>query len=358
MGNIKFSSYVESSLFSSLIVAWYKENHRKLPWRETNDPYKIWLSEVILQQTRVAQGLAYYLRFVETYPTVNELANADEEAILRLWQGLGYYSRARNMHKTAQFIHNELNGSFPCSYKDLIKLKGVGPYTAAAIASLAFNEAVAVVDGNVYRVLSRFLGEQTDISHSGAYRVFFELAMSLLPKNDAALFNQAIMEFGAMQCVPQSPKCEICPLQLHCYAFKHSLQRSLPVKTKKTKVRERFFWYLVLRHENTFFLQKRNETDIWANLYDFYMIETDLATEFDAVPIPEILEITTITVAETIKHVLSHQRLFVSFAVVDLASTEGLGSENFYTLDEIIKLPKPILIDNFIQKNRLNLFEN
>lgn len=354
MGNINFSSYAENSPFSSLLVAWYKENHRKLPWRETNDPYKIWLSEVILQQTRVAQGLAYYLRFVETYPTISDLANANEEAVLRLWQGLGYYSRARNMHKTAQFIHNNLNGIFPSSYKDLIKLKGVGPYTAAAIASLAFNEAVAVVDGNVYRVLSRFLGEKTDISHSGAYRVFFELAMSLLPKNNAALFNQAIMEFGATQCAPQLPKCETCPLQLHCYAFKHSLQRSFPVKSKKTKVRERFFWYLILRHKNTFFLQKRNETDIWANLYDFYLLETDLATEFDALSMPETLEITTITIAETAKHVLSHQRLFVSFAVVDLASTEGLGSDNFYTIDEVMKLPKPILIDNFIQKNLIH----
>ena len=231
--------------FGQKLTSWYLQNKRDLPWRKTKNPYKIWLSEVILQQTRVVQGLPYYENFVNSFPTVFDLAKADEQQVLKIWQGLGYYSRARNLHHTAQYISENLNGEFPKTYNELIKLKGIGSYTASAIASFCFDEKVAVLDGNVYRVLSRYFGVETDISSSKAKKEFQNLADEVLDKNRPALFNQAIMEFGALQCVPKNPNCEVCVLNDSCLALKDKKVAQLPVKVKKTKVKKRFLNYLI-----------------------------------------------------------------------------------------------------------------
>ncbi len=225
--------------FYDRITRWYLTNKRDLPWRKTTDPYAIWLSEIMLQQTRVAQGLPYFERFISTFPTVFDLAKADEEQVLKLWQGLGYYSRARNMHKTAQIVVDEFEGIFPPSYKELLQLKGVGEYTAAAIASFSYNEKVNVVDGNVFRVIARYLNVTTDISSATAKKEFVALANELMENRDSALFNQAIMEFGALQCVPKNPNCSSCVLNESCAALQLKRVDQLPIKSKKTKVRNR-----------------------------------------------------------------------------------------------------------------------
>ena len=222
--------------FNLLITNWYRQNKRDLPWRLTTDPYKIWLSEIILQQTRVDQGLSYYLKFVKEFPTIQALANASEQQVLALWQGLGYYSRARNLHFTAKTISNELNGKFPNSFTSLKKLKGIGDYTAAAIASFSYNEITPVVDGNVYRVLSRVFNIATPIDSSQGKKLFYELAGELISKENPGEFNQSIMEFGALWCKPQNPKCEDCPLQENCLAFENDTVKLLPVKDKKIKI--------------------------------------------------------------------------------------------------------------------------
>ena len=259
--------------FAETLLNWYQRHKRNLPWRETTDAYAIWLSEVILQQTRVAQGLPYYLKFIEAYPTVQYLAAAPEDEVLRLWQGLGYYSRARNMHFTAKQVVQEYNGQFPSSYHELQKLKGVGSYTAAAVASFAFKEKVAVLDGNVFRVLSRVFGISDDIAAPASRKVFQQLADSLIPEQAPDTFNQAIMEFGAIQCTPVMPDCMFCPLQTSCFAFNRGLVQELPVKSKAKAVRPRFFHYLVFEWQGSYFMRKRLAGDIWQGLYDFYLYE-------------------------------------------------------------------------------------
>ena len=345
-------------IFYKQLANWYLQNKRDLPWRETQNPYLIWLSEIMLQQTRVAQGLPYYKAFTAAFPTVFDLANASEEQVLKLWQGLGYYSRARNLHYTAKFVAHELNGKFPNNYKDLLELKGVGDYTAAAIASFSFSEVVPVVDGNVFRVLSRVFQVETDISSASAKKEFQELALELMPKNNPALFNQAIMEFGALQCVPKNPNCEICIFNNKCMAFNNLKVSELPVKTKKTKVTNRFFNYLIFQDEvqNTL-IQKRSAKGIWHNLYEFPLIETD-----EEVSLEEIIQLSSaqlsgkykIIVVEglhsmPIRHKLSHQNLSIQFWKLEI---KGL-LENGLSLSEIKKFPFPIVIFNFIEKDFL-----
>ena len=247
--------------FTENLLRWYPLNRRDLPWRETRNPYIIWLSEIILQQTRVAQGLPYFNAFVNKFPTVVDLANAPEEEILRTWQGLGYYSRARNLHACARAIVNERNGQFPDNYKDLLHLKGVGPYTAAAIASFAYKEQIAVVDGNVYRVLARFFGLDVDISSHQGKKDFGQLANKLIPKHSPDQYNQAIMEFGALQCVPKKPNCEQCPISSECYAFQNGLVETLPVNEKKVKVKSRYFLYYHIQIEGHTVVRTRKEKD-------------------------------------------------------------------------------------------------
>ena len=340
--------------FSNSLLQWYLQNKRDLPWRNTTNPYPIWLSEIMLQQTRVSQGLPYFLSFIEHFPTVTHLANADEQTVLKLWQGLGYYSRARNMHKTAQYIAFELNGKFPTNYKDLLKLKGVGEYTAAAIASFAFNEVVPVVDGNVYRVLSRYFNIETDIASAEAKKEFTNLAQELIPQNNPALFNQAIMEFGALQCVPKNPKCEICIFNDRCLALQNKKVSKLPVKLKKTKVTNRYFNYIIFSDlENKTEIKQRTDKGIWHNLYEFPVIEFDNEVTFDTIELEintafsnkKIVEIYQINNHQII-HKLSHQKLHINFynVKIDTILEHGMNLKTLKTF------PFPIVIHNFIEK--------
>ena len=307
--------------FSSTLINWYHENKRDLPWRNTQDPYKIWLSEIILQQTRVNQGLSYYNRFIEQYPTVNNLAKAKEDEVLKLWQGLGYYSRARNIHKTAIYINKVYGGNFPTSYNDIINLKGIGSYTAAAIASFAFNQAYAVVDGNVYRVLSRVFGIETVIDSTQGKKEFQDLATTLLNKKEPASHNQAIMEFGALQCVPAQPDCENCVLNQVCVAYKTETVQDLPIKSKKTKQRDRYFNYLFIQNGEQTYMHQRKENDVWKNLYEFPLIETETEMDFDALIQTKaykllMKDIDAIEINNDcfrVKHVLSHQKIYAKF---------------------------------------------
>jgi A/G-specific adenine glycosylase len=343
--------------FSKSLIHWYLQNKRDLPWRNTIDPYFIWLSEIMLQQTRVAQGLPYFLRFTEAFPTIFDLAKADEEQVLKLWQGLGYYSRARNLHKTAQQVAFEYNGEFPISYAELLKLKGIGEYTAAAIASFAYNESVPVVDGNVYRVLSRYFEVETDIASSGAKKEFTQLAAELLPAGEANLFNQAIMEFGALQCVPKNPDCANCIFSDSCAALQKKKVAQLPVKSKKVKVKPRFFTYLVFEDEvhNTL-IQKRTQKGIWHNLYEFPLLETEtdlshealsdlirkqISTENKVLDLSRCNEVVMV-------HKLTHQHLNIYFWKVKVAGKLSGGID----WESVKKLPFPIVIHNFIEAER------
>jgi A/G-specific adenine glycosylase len=344
--------------FSPRLLAWYERNKRELPWRETSDPYKIWLSEIILQQTRVMQGLPYYKDFVSKYPTIIDLARASEQEVLRLWQGLGYYSRARNMLHTAQIIAFEKNGVFPDNYEELLKLKGIGSYTAAAIASFAFREKVAVLDGNVFRVLARVFGISTDILSHEAKKIFSAKANSLISEDKPDIFNQAMMELGALVCTPQSPDCLLCPFSEDCVACLTGKQQEFPVKIKKTKVRKRFFHYLIFEIDDQFALKERTSKDIWQGLYDFYLLESDdfkPITNLADTVLTQLLTGAEVEVSdEVFTHQLTHQRIFTKFWLVYLKNetqqkaVEQLGLQ-FYSLEEINHLPKPILIDKYMK---------
>jgi A/G-specific adenine glycosylase len=344
-------------IFVNNLKSWYTHNQRDLPWRHTKDPYLIWLSEIILQQTRVAQGLPYYIKFVAAFPNITSFANAPEDEVLRLWQGLGYYSRARNMHFTAKYIKSELKGVFPSDYQTLIKLKGIGSYTAAAIASFSANEPVAVLDGNVYRVLSRYFGNDTDISSPLGKKVFSEIANSVLPVHTSADHNQAIMEFGALQCTPL-PNCKSCPISNTCIAFAGNLQDKLPVKLKKIKVIEKYLYYFIFENEGRFFLKKRNNKGIWEGLFDFYLIEkaekTNIEIILEEAPLQSIIKNGQIvSISNEIRHLLTHQKLNICFIRIKLATNESNflieNDSNFYTINEIEELPKPIIIANYIE---------
>jgi A/G-specific adenine glycosylase len=345
--------------FPNILIKWYLQNKRDLPWRKTTNPYHIWLSEIMLQQTRVAQGTPYFFSFTKEFPTVFDLANASEEQVLKLWQGLGYYSRARNLHKTSQYVANELNGIFPDTYKDLLKLKGVGEYTAAAIASFSYNEAVPVVDGNVFRVLSRYFDIESDISLPATKKEFTELAHELMPKDNPAIFNQAIMEFGALQCVPKSPDCTVCVFNDSCLALQKKKVSVLPVKSKKLKVTNRFFNYLILEDPlgNTL-IQKRTAKGIWHNLYEFPLFETTEIVGFEAVADEVQSQIfstyTILSIEEcaetTVIHKLSHQHLHIQFWKVKIAEI----IENGLNASKLKTFPFPIVIYNFIEKQEIN----
>lgn len=341
--------------FSNSLLHWYLQNKRDLPWRNTTNPYPIWLSEIMLQQTRVAQGLPYFIAFTEAFPTVLHLAKADEEQVLKLWQGLGYYSRARNMHKTAQIIAFDYNEKFPDNYTDLLKLKGVGEYTAAAIASFAFNEVVPVVDGNVFRVLARYFNVETDIASATAKKEFTALAKELIPNDNPALFNQAIMEFGALQCVPKNPNCGICIFNESCAALQLKKVNVLPVKLKKTKVTNRFFNYLVFIDSDVkTILNKRTEKGIWHNLYEFPVIETSEEIGLDNVltelklKFPEKQFVSILKYNDKqIVHKLSHQKLHINFYEIKIEGILHDGIE----ISTLINYPFPIVIHNFIEKH-------
>jgi A/G-specific adenine glycosylase len=339
--------------FSNTLIYWYLQNNRELPWRKVNNPYFIWLSEIMLQQTRVAQGMAYYLKFTENFPTVFDLAKADESTVLKMWQGLGYYSRARNLHHSAKQIAIEFNGEFPSTYKEIIKLKGIGDYTASAIASICFNEPTAVVDGNVYRVLSRYFGIKTPINSSTGIKEFKALAQTLINKSQPGTHNQAIMDFGALLCKPQNPLCETCPLADSCVALEKKLIKELPVKEKKIKVRNRYFNFLVVKTDDgKTILSERKGKGIWQGLYQFPLIESDKSiNKNELVSSEEFINlfphITTLSLfnKKEIVHKLSHQHLYTLFWVVEvLASSAAKIKWNV-----VHKYPVPVLIANFLE---------
>ena len=340
------------------LINWYDENHRDLPWRHSPTPYQVWLSEVILQQTRVNQGMDYYLRFIERWPTVTDLAKASEEEVLKMWQGLGYYSRARNLHHCAQQIVTEHGGQFPADYEKLRQLKGIGNYTAAAIASIAFNLPHAVVDGNVYRVLSRIFDIDTPININEGQTLFAQLADDLLNREQPGLHNQALMEFGALHCTPKNPNCLLCPLQAQCLAFAHQTVMQRPVKQPKVKVTTRYFNYLVIRINDSVYLHKRNEDDIWKNLYDFPCIESEQPMSVEEVveteKFKQLLESKPFSIAKVspvFTHKLTHRTIMAQFIEIKLEQkllqieTKGLFLARETDLNNF---PIPRLIDLYL----------
>lgn len=341
--------------FNKILTHWYSVNKRDLPWRATKNPYYIWLSEIIMQQTQIKQGLPYYEAFVTNYPTVFDLANADEEAVLKLWQGLGYYSRARNLHASAKYIAYDLKGKFPHTYSEIIKLKGVGDYTASAIASICFDEPTAVVDGNVYRVLSRYFGIDTPINSTKGIKEFKTFASTLIEDQNPGDYNQAVMEFGAIQCKPKNPYCKVCLLNASCVALQKGIVDELPIKLRKTKVTKKHFNFLVFMSSNKQTLFERRTTKgIWQNLYQFPLIETDqelISETFKTHPKVDSyfkdydFDFSLYNTKELI-HKLSHQHLYTKFWIIEVDKLPKPG----IPMSELETYPTPILIGNFIEE--------
>ena len=339
-------------IFSNSLIYWYLQNNRELPWRKTKNPYFIWLSEIMLQQTRVAQGLPYFLKFKRAFPTVFHLAKAEESTVLKLWQGLGYYSRARNLHFTAKYISKELNGKFPNNYKDLIKLKGIGDYTASAISSICFDEVAAVVDGNVYRVLSRYFGIKTAINSSAGIKEFKKLAQTLIDPKQPGTFNQAIMDFGALHCKPQNPLCKSCPFAESCVALEKNLTKELPAKEKKTKIKHRYFNFLVIvTNDSKTILEERKGKGIWQGLYQFPLIESSknidknelISSERFKKLLPNETTISLFNSKEII-HKLSHQHLHSHFWIVKTSEVKN----KTIPWGKVKNYPVPVLISKFL----------
>lgn len=337
------------------IIKWYKLNKRDLPWRNTTDAYTIWLSEIILQQTRVEQGLPYFNKFLENFPTVKDFAAASEIQVLKLWQGLGYYSRGRNMLFTAKQVMDLHKGIFPTRYEQLIKLKGIGEYTAAAISSFSNNEAKAVLDGNVFRVLARYFGVEEPINSTIGKKIFIELAQTLIIDQKPSLYNQAIMEFGALQCKPKLPLCSTCPLQLDCYALKNNKINLLPVKLKKVKVKERWFNYLVGIKDGRILTNQRNAGDIWQQMFDFPLIETTAKVQKDDLNFIQSVksifgeEVQVSKIVEK-KHLLTHQIIYVQFFALEnyMINFNQRTEIKSVLLEDFKELPHPKVISDFI----------
>lgn len=343
-----------NSYFSKKLILWYLAHKRDLPWRTTRIPYYIWLSEIILQQTRVAQGLPYYNAFVSKYPTIENLANASEQEVLKLWQGLGYYSRARNLHATAKYVSNDLKGVFPTNYSELLTLKGVGDYTASAIASICYSEAAAVVDGNVYRVLARYFGIATPINSSLGIKEFKKLAQQLIDVENPGTYNQAIMEFGARHCKPQNPDCESCIFNDSCVALQQKKVSELPIKLKKTKVKKvNFNYFVLLTEDGKTLLQQRTGKGIWQNLYEFPLIETekdlnlkelhdidDFKSLYKKHGISSVVHYNE----KPILHKLSHRHINARFWIAETSKP----LDKAISIDQIETMPVPKLIGNFI----------
>lgn len=345
----------DTLFFSNLLISWYITHKRDLPWRKDSNPYKIWLSEIILQQTRVNQGLPYYEKFIKQYPDVFALANASIDEVLVLWQGLGYYSRARNLHATAQYIAFELDGVFPNTYKDLLKLKGVGDYTASAIASFAFSIPEAVVDGNVYRFLSRYFGIEEAVPSSKAHRLFKELAQSLMDEERPGLFNQAIMEFGALQCTPKLPACATCPFKEKCYAYSKNAIADFPVKATKTKIKKRYFnYFLLLNDKSEMAIRKRVNKDIWFKLFELPLLESDkemtkfkLAKALQTSDLFSNFDSNTLSLlnSDPVIHKLSHQHLYVQFWEIKADVKEA----DWIVYEDIPTYAFPVLLSDFFE---------
>ena len=339
--------------FTSKIVNWYTENKRSLPWRSTKEPYSVWLSEIILQQTKIKQGLPYYIKFKSSYPTIFDLAKANEQEILKLWEGLGYYSRARNLHKTAIFIVENHNGIFPSNSLELINLPGIGKYTASAIASICFDEKTAVVDGNVFRVLSRYFGISTPINSSTGIREFAELAKKLLPNTRFGDYNQALMDFGSLVCKPKLALCSSCILNKTCWSNQNDKIYSLPIKLNKLKVKNKYLNFLIINFEgNKTLIQQRNDKGKWANMYQFPLLETSNNIKkkeiveskiFDQYLEKDLSNLSLIN-NDQIIHKLSHQKLFINFWEVK----PKIYDSNFISVQKLNRYPFPIVLNRFI----------
>jgi len=351
---------------SSRLIEWYRVNKRELPWRETKDPYLIWISEIILQQTRVIQGYDYYMRFIKAFPDVKSLADAHEDEVLKLWQGLGYYSRARNLHTAAKMVMSGHNGVFPSDYNSILSLKGIGEYTAAAVGSFAFKLPYAVVDGNVFRFLSRLFAIDTPINSTQGKKVFTELANELLDRNNPGDHNQSIMEFGALQCVPVSPDCSVCPLSDRCMAYAEHKVNIYPVKEGKTKVKERFFNYLDIRCGDSLYLSKRTGNDIWKNLYELPLIETTEKLSFEQLQdtdefkalIANVEKVALKSTSLSLKHVLSHRIIYANFYQIEV-DNDILLKEKYQKIDveELSKYAISRLVDRYFESiNKQDLF--
>lgn len=333
----RYFKYLCTMNFSKTILNWYAINGRELPWRQTTNPYAIWLSEVIMQQTRIAQGTAYWERFMKRWPNVQELAKATEDEVLREWQGLGYYSRARNLHKAAQQIVGL--GRFPQTYKELKQLKGIGEYTAAAISSISFAEPVAVVDGNVYRVFARYFGIDTPIDSTEGKKVFKAMAQEYLPKEAPAAYNQGLMDFGAIQCTPTSPNCEVCPLIDTCFAANNNKVADLPVKAKKTKQRERHFSFIYIRCNGETAIRRRGAGDIWQGLWELPTKEL----------LGNAIENATL-IKKNVKHILTHQIIFADFYLLETNVPPTLPADYIWIKEsEIERYALPRLIDLLVK---------
>ena len=353
-----------TKFFTSTLIKWNNTfNTRQMPWKGEKDPYKIWISEIILQQTRVQQGLDYYNRFINAFPDVESLANAPEEKIYKLWEGLGYYSRCKNLIITAKFIHGNLGGIFPKKYENILALKGIGSYTASAIASFAFNKPFAVVDGNVFRILSRFLGEETPINTSKGKKIYTEIAQELLDKKDPAQYNQAIMDFGALICKPSSPLCTECPLHSKCIAFRENKVSLLPVNEKIINLKKRFFNYLIVEYKCRFYIRKRIEKDIWQNLYEFILIESDSVMDtksllknkkFTHIFKEENFKISNMSqnLSQKLTHQLINGRFFHIKTLKPLKLNENY---NLINNEELKSLPLPKFIASYLTDKNVSL---
>ncbi len=348
---------------SQILIRWYRKNKRDLPWRQTSDPYFIWISEIILQQTRVSQGLSYYYKFIRKFPKVKDLAAATEDEVLKMWQGLGYYSRARNLHRCAKEIIEKHNGKFPESYEGIRALPGIGDYTAAAIASFAFHLPYPVLDGNVYRFLSRYFGIRIPINTGAAKKEFYSILQNLIKDSGPHEFNQAIMEFGAIQCKPSSPVCTSCPLQSSCYTFENNCVDQLPIKANKQKARNRYFYYLVIQNRDYIYLQKRTKKDIWQNLYEFPLIETKKKLRIDSLlridewnNLFKSTETVLQSVSPEMKHVLSHQVLHTSFIELSLNDKAFREPDNWkkVSMQDVQTYAVPRLIDKYLKERPAN----
>lgn len=339
-------------------VTWYEQNKRALPWRETNDPYPIWISEIILQQTKVNQGISYYYNFIKQFPDIYTLANAPIEKVLKIWQGLGYYSRARNMHYAAQQVINQYQGKFPANFQELLKLKGIGEYTAAAIASIAFNIPEPALDGNVYRVLSRLYGIAESPQKADGKKIFRQKAMELIKNQSPGIFNQALMEFGALQCIPKNPDCTRCVLKNLCFAFKNNMVNELPLKKQRIKQRQRYFHFLHIHYQNKIYIEQRTQNDIWKLLYQLPLIETNKPVNTENLTKQTLWKnlfkgtrVNIQNISKEIIHQLSHQKLFTKFYYINIDHPNSYLLKNYMEInaEDIEKYSIPKLLDNFLR---------
>lgn len=344
-------------IIAQILNHWYGENKRNLPWRDNKNPFIVWVSEIILQQTRISQGLPYFQKFMKNFPTIHQLANAQEDEVLLAWQGLGYYSRARNMHFTAKYIVNELNGEFPKTFKELIKLKGIGEYTAAAIASFCFDEAVPTIDGNVYRVITRLFDIDLPIDKSEGKKLVKNICEELIVNSLPKEINQAIMDFGAMLCTPQNPKCSICPLLSKCLSKAENNVNKRPVKSKRISCHLRYFYYLYVYDNESVLIKKRSENDIWKGLYEFPLIETIKKVKFSSIESDDVFKnlikknkTKHIEFVEVKPHILSHQKIYTTFILLKTDELEKAGFSKIKKV-HLDNYAFPTLISNFLKNN-------